>query len=286
MLSLDSMFGLDNSNQQRTDIIRIPIIKLKPFDNQPFKLYSEKRLQELADDIKLNGLLAPIIVRPLDDGMYQILAGHNRVSACLLNNENVIDAIVKNVNDAEAELILVQSNLQQRQELSNSEKAKAYQMRHKALKKLGKVNRGKHNSLAMLADESNESQRTIARYIKTNKLSSDLMNRFDNKEFSVSTAEKLSSLSKQNQTIIDEFLEVSDKKLNAAIVEKICHLADEDKLNENKLMKLYTPRKKDVRIEDIMNDIEQFNIQIGMDELNAIIKVFQNHSLLKNKLIE
>ena len=59
MLSLDSMFGLDNSNQQRTDIIRIPIIKLKPFDNQPFKLYSEKRLQELADDIKLNGLLAP-----------------------------------------------------------------------------------------------------------------------------------------------------------------------------------------------------------------------------------
>ncbi|MCW6681838.1 ParB/RepB/Spo0J family partition protein [Aerococcaceae bacterium NML160702] len=284
MLSLDSMFGLEE-NPQRTEITRIPLIKLKPFENQPFKLYNEKKLKELAEDIKVNGLISPIVVRPAEDGMFQILAGHNRVNAFLLNQENVIDAIIKRVDDAEAELILVQSNLQQRQELSNSEKARAYHMRNKALKAIGKKNRGNHHSLATLAGEMNESQRTIARYIKSNNLSEDLMTRFDNNEFSVNTAEKLSILSKKDQAIVDEYLEVSGMKLNRTLVEKMCELSVQGNLSIDTLSELSKPRKTSVDLDALRAEAETVLGQ-SLDEatFTATINILQHHSLLKRKL--
>lgn len=284
MVSLDSMFGLEE-NPQRTEITRIPLIKLIPFENQPFKLYNERKLKELAEDIKTNGLISPIVVRPLEDGMFQILAGHNRVNAFLLNQENGIDAIIKRVDDAEAELILVQSNLQQRQELSNSEKARAYHMRNKALKAIGKKNRGNHHSLATLAGEMNESQRTIARYIKSNNLSEDLMTRFDNNEFSVNTAEKLSILSKKDQAIVDEYLEVSGMKLNRTLVEKMCELSVQGNLSIDTLSELSKPRKTSVDLDSLRAEAETVLGQ-SLDEatFTATINILQHHSLLKRKL--
>ncbi|MCW6660537.1 ParB/RepB/Spo0J family partition protein [Aerococcaceae bacterium NML191292] len=281
MLSLDSMFGLEQGSQ-RTEIVRIPLIKLKPFDNQPFKLYSDKKLQELATDIKQNGLLSPITVRPVDGGMYQILAGHNRVNAFLLNQENAIDAIVRQVDDAEAELILVQSNLVQRQELSNAEKAKAYQMRHKALKAIGKKKRGNHNSLSALAEETNESQRTVARYIKAANLIPDLMTRFDNNEFPVSVAEMLSTLSPSEQVIVDEFLETSGSKINGRTAASIMKLAENGKLSRDNINTL----EVNVKLTKTVDDIRSIMLESLGEQFDEITFAKTLEILKKEKIIK
>lgn len=287
MMSIDALFGLSQESQS-TQIVNIPIIKLIPYDNQPFKLYNEKQLKELANDIKVNGLLSPIVVRKLDTGMYQILAGHNRVNAFMLNNENVIPAIVKQVSDAEADLILVQSNLQQRQELSNSEKAKAYRLRNEALKKVGKRQRGNHRSLEQLAEDEKESSRTIARYIKSTHLVKDLMERFDNNEFSLGVAEQLASLDEKNQLIVDTFLEEHPQKISTNQAIEIVNIAHDEKLNNRLLeeicFKKKTTKAAKVTLTTIFETIEQNTTldAVKRDLVYATIEVLKDMKLLKN----
>lgn len=287
MMSIDALFGLSQKTQS-TQIINIPIIKLVPYDNQPFKLYDEKKLNELANDIKLNGLLSPIVVRPLDTGMFQVLAGHNRVNAMMLNNENVVPAIVKQVSDAEADLILVQSNLQQRQELSNSEKAKAYSLRNEALKKIGKKNRGNHRSLEQLAEDEKDSSRTIARYIKATQLVKDLMERFDNNEFSLGVAEQLASLDEKSQLVVDTFLEEYPQKLSTNHAIEIVNISQDEQIDGKTLENICSKRKakiiNKVTLTSIVEKLEEVTPldTVKMKIVYDTIEVLKNMKLLKN----
>lgn len=287
MMSIDALFGL-SQNPQSTQIVNVPIIKLVPYDNQPFKLYNEKQLKELANDIKVNGLLSPIVVRKLENEMYQILAGHNRVNAFMLNNENVIPAIVKQVSNAEADLILVQSNLQQRQELSNAEKARAYRLRNEALKQIGKKQRGNHRSLEQLAEDEKDSSRTIARYIKSTQLVDDLMERFDNNEFSLGVAEQLASLDEKNQLVVDTFLEEYPQKISINQAIEIVNIARDEQLDGKTLDEICSKKKtgkvNKVALSSIIEKIEQnFPLdKVKMDVVYATIEVLKTMKLLKN----
>ena len=211
MNMLDSMFGLQEG-EQKPKIEEIQLIKLDCFPNQPFKLYSEQKLKELADDIQENGLLNPIIVRPMPNGRYQVIAGHNRLNAFMLNKEVLIPAIVKEMTDNEAKIALVNSNLHQRQEISPGEKAKAYKLRHEALKQQGKRNTG--DTLAKLSETSGDSSRTISRYIKACDLSTGLFDRFSNNEFSVHVAEQLANLKEDDQIRLDDYIEMHKVKIS------------------------------------------------------------------------
>ena len=116
------------------DIQKLDICNLRPFKDHPFKPYSPIKLRELADDIAVNGVISPIIVRAQVDH-YEILAGHNRVEASKMAGLTQIPAIVKNVDDETACLIMANTNINQREELLPSEKAFAYKMRAEAMKK-------------------------------------------------------------------------------------------------------------------------------------------------------
>ena len=109
-------------------------------DAQPFKPYSEDKLAELADNIRQNGVISPVRLRlsPFEKGRYQILAGHNRVAASKLAGRKTIPAILMQATDDEAKLILIDSNLYQRDHLLPSEKAWAYKMRLDTVKQQGK----------------------------------------------------------------------------------------------------------------------------------------------------
>ncbi|MEG2720522.1 MAG: ParB/RepB/Spo0J family partition protein [Oscillospiraceae bacterium] len=115
-------------------VTEIPIEMLVPYNNQPFKPYSEEKLQLLAEDIQNNGVLNPVLVRQVDEDKFQILAGHNRVNACKKINMYNVPCIIKNVTDVEAELIMLNTNLNQRDELLPSEKAFAYKMQMDAIR--------------------------------------------------------------------------------------------------------------------------------------------------------
>lgn len=137
----DDTFG-DLGLQQEARLTRLPLAVLDPWVDengrpQPFKPYSPEKLSELADNIRANGVIEPIRVRPLPGGHFQILAGHNRVKAAGMAGLTVIPAIVEDVDDAQAAVMLVDSNLQHRDRLNLVEKGKALRMRQEALKRQG-----------------------------------------------------------------------------------------------------------------------------------------------------
>ncbi len=121
---------------RENQFFQCPLNILLEYKERPFKPHSEKKLQFLASDIRINGVLSPIIIRPFEDGKYQILDGHNRVRASKIAGMDKIPAIVKEVDDDIAKLIVVSTNLYQRDKLTYREKAYANKMQLEVLRKL------------------------------------------------------------------------------------------------------------------------------------------------------
>lgn len=122
-------------------IASIPVEKLVPFKNHPFKLYNDERLTEMVESIKANGIITPVIVRPLDSETYEILSGHNRVEAAKAAGFETIPVVIReNLSADEALLIVTETNLIQRSftDLSHSERAAALAVHHNAIKRQGK----------------------------------------------------------------------------------------------------------------------------------------------------
>lgn len=121
-------------NNNKDEIILIHQSKLKSFDEQPYKVLFDDSMEELIKSIRENGILTPIIVRKLKNDMYQIISGHRRVEAGRKARIHKFPAIIKNLNDDEAIILLVDSNLQ-RENILPSEKAYAYKLKLDAMKR-------------------------------------------------------------------------------------------------------------------------------------------------------
>ena len=218
----------------KNDIKKIDINLLVPFENQPFRPYSSDKLRELAEDIKINGILSPVIVKPVEDGKYQILAGHNRTSAAKLTGMTEIPCIVKNVDDDTAKLIVVNTNLNQRQELLHSEKAFAYKMQLEAMKR--QAGRPKENSdqlgpnlkgvfsTEILAEKSDESQTQIKRYIRLTYLIKPMLDMIDNNKMPFMVGVNLSFLSEGNQDILYDLITDNKMKITLSQAEELKRL--------------------------------------------------------------
>ena len=184
---------------------------------QPFRIYPEDKLQELAENIRQNGLITPVRLRlnPANPMRYQTLAGHNRIAAAKLIGMTEIDAIVENVDDDTARLIVVDSNLCQREKMLPSEKAFAYKMRLETLKrKAGR--KAKNNwdqvgpnsrSAEILASKSEDSLTQIKRYISLTRLLPPLMDMVDAEEISLVGGVALSFLSSAAQQTLLEVMQ-------------------------------------------------------------------------------
>lgn len=207
-----------------SDIEQISLEKLIPYDNQPFRPYSPAKLKELAEDIKMNGILSPLIVRPLL-GKYQILAGHNRANAAKIAGLETAPCIIKNVDDDTAKLILVNTNLNQRDELLPSEKAFAYKLQLEALKRQGKrtdltsepldwksnqttsepLDR-KLESANIVGDMNNTSAIQIRRFIRLTYLIKPLLNMVDEAKLPFRVGVDLSYLTDSEQVLLHDYI--------------------------------------------------------------------------------
>jgi len=153
----------------------LPIAKLKSFSKHPFKVYDHEKMLALADSIKEQGVIVPILVRPIKDEKfeYEIVAGHNRVQASRLAEKDVIPCIVRELDDETATILMVDTNLQQRETILPSEKAWAYKYKLEAIKSQGKrtdltsdqVGR-KLENVEKMAENSDDSRNQIRRYIR------------------------------------------------------------------------------------------------------------------------
>lgn len=230
--SYDALFG----STPKGNIQKLSIADLQPYPNQPFHPYSVQRLQELSEDIAQNGVLCPIIVRPMpadDEHLYsyfQILAGHNRVAAAEAAGLLEVPAIVKDVGEDEAALIMVTTNLNQRDKLLPSEKAFAYKMQLEAMKKT--VGRPAKNNLSQLgtqkrsdqtmAEYAGESRNQIQRYIRLTYLIQPFLELIDNDALPFIVGVYLSYLPQERQELLYSFMEANEiKKISMAQAEVI-----------------------------------------------------------------
>lgn len=188
-----------------TQLTNLPLDILDPWtdengETQPFDSYSPDELQDLAENIQMNGVIQPIHVRPMPDGRFQILSGHNRCAAAKLAGLTVIPALVKQMDDAQAAIIMVDSNMKLRQVILPSNKARAYAIRIKSLERhsgrpanncsqVG-YNFNGAKSVNIIASESTDSARQIQRYLRLNKLHSYLLELVDNSSRKVPEGQK------------------------------------------------------------------------------------------------
>ena len=199
-----------------TAVKDLPLDLLDPWRDeahraQPFKPYAEKELLELAENIRQNGVISPIRVRssPFVPGRFQILAGHNRVAAARLAGLTTVPAITLQATDDEAKLILVDSNLYQREHLLPSEKAFAYKLKMEALSHQGVAcGRVGHKSRDAISDT--DSGRQVQRYIRLTHLIPELLEKMDREEIALSVGVELSYLDEYSQQDVLEQCEIND----------------------------------------------------------------------------
>ena len=195
--SFDDLFSGANAEQNvpEQEIKRIPINLLHDFQHHPFKIKEDDRFYEMVDSIKKYGVLVPGLARPRAEGGYEIVAGHTRRMACLHAGVDDMPFIVKNYNDDEATIVMVDSNIQ-REDILVSEKARAYKMRYDAVKHQGK----KGNTLNAMSEDTGENAKKIQRYIWLARLNDELLEMVDVKALGFSQGVAISFLNEDEQS--------------------------------------------------------------------------------------
>lgn len=216
MTSFDDLFGSNEETVCSVDTVNtiqdIEISKLSTFANHPFKVLDDEKMEETKESIAKYGVLVPIIVRPKEDGTFEIIAGHRRKRACELLGIPTIPTIVRDLDDEESTIVMVDSNIQ-RENLLFSEKAYAYKMKVDAIKR--KAGRPKNNlvqvepnyekgksSADIVADDAGESKAQVKRYIRLTELITDLLDMTDEHKLAFNTAVELSYLSHDEQAML------------------------------------------------------------------------------------
>lgn len=241
LTSYDDLFETDESREdlKRERLMEIPISQICDFPDHPYKVKDDESMMELVESIRTRGLIQPVLVRPLENGKYEMVSGHRRKRAFELANIEKIPARVMELTRDEAILSMVDSNLQ-RDEILPSEKAKAYKMRLEAMKRQGQrtdltsdPSGQKLRSNAELASQVNESEAQIKRYIRLNELIEPLLNLVDEKLIAMRPAVEISYLSKDAQKWIFEAIEYNDCTPSHAQTLRMRKFADQGKLSKD-----------------------------------------------------
>lgn len=209
MPSIDELLGV-SGEESATDI---EISRIHSFVNHPFKVLDDDKMDDLVESIKQNGVLTPVLVRPDKNNSYEMISGHRRMHAAIKAGLETIPAIVRDMEDDEAIVIMVDANIQ-REELLPSEKAFAYKMKLGAMKRQAgrpPKNNSCQNGTNLRSDEElgnlvGESARSIQRYIRLTELIPDLLDYVDKKRLQFTVAVDISYIDKEIQTWLFEYI--------------------------------------------------------------------------------
>lgn len=245
-------FGVHSGEARLSNV---PVELLDPWQDgngkgQPFRMYKDAQLRELADNIRQHGIITPLRVRPVGR-RFQILAGHNRCAAAKLIGLRTVPALVEAVEDAQAAEILVDSNLQQRQELLPSEKAFAYKLKLDAMKRqAGRPSKENSSQIETnfgtrsddrLAADMPDSRAQIQRYIRLTYLIPELLQMVDEGSLKLIAGVELSFLPQNTQSILLRLMLDDSVKINTAKA-KLLHKAMPD--TEEAVRALLLPKPK------------------------------------------
>lgn len=252
LTSYDDIFSTEASRQQE-QIQRLALSELHPFKDHPFRVLDDDRMMETVESVKEYGVLVPIIARPMPDGGYEIVSGHRRKRACELAGLNEIPAIVRDLDDDEAVIIMVDSNLQ-RENILPSERAKAYQMKLEAIKHQGErrdltsdqVGQKLRVAVERVAENAGESKSQVQRFIRLNNLEPPLIDKVDAGKLAFTPAVELSYLKPEEQQWLDTALENTQQTPSLSQAQRMKRESKQGTLSEQGIMEIMTENKQTV----------------------------------------
>ena len=226
--------GADYNSEQ---IQSIPIPKMVPFKDHPFKVVDDDSMLRTMESIAQFGILSPLIVRPLEDGRYQIISGHRRAYAAALVGLTEVPAIVRQMDDNLATILMVDSNLQ-RESILPSERAFAYKMKLEAMKRQGERTDlsgditssqvgMKLQTLDIIGRDSGDSRNQVHRFIRLTNLIPDLLELVDNKQISFNPAVELSYLTPKEQRYVVIAMEATQAAPSLSQAQRLKKLSQE-----------------------------------------------------------
>ena len=212
--TLDDLFTTqaerDDAKLER--VKNIPLDKLHPFKNHPFKILNNEEMERMIESIRKVGTITPALARPLPDGGYELISGHRRLAACQVLEIETMPVIVREMSDDEAIIAMVDANLQ-RETILPSEKAFAYKMKLEAVKHQGVTSRQvgeKLLSVTQVSRDSDDSERQIQRYIRLTYLIPELLSMVDDNKIAFNPAVEISYLDREEQLTLLDAINMND----------------------------------------------------------------------------
>lgn len=258
---LDDLFSTEESraDAQREKVQEIPLGKLHPFRNHPFKVKDDAAMQDTVESVREYGVLVPAIARPDPDGGYELIAGHRRHHASELAGKETMPVIVRDLDDDAATIIMVDSNLQ-REELLPSERAFAYKMKLEAIRHQGKRQEltssqvgMKLQALDIVGQQAGDSRNQVYRFIRLTELISELLDMVDERKIAFNPAVELSYLKKEEQTLLLEAMDSEQATPSLSQAQRL------KKFSQQKMLSLDVMRA--VMSEEKKNDLDRVTLK-------------------------
>ncbi len=238
--------------KKKESIQEIRTDEIWPFKDHPFKVIDDEAMLRTVESISQYGILSPLILRPMEGGGYEVISGHRRLHAAEQAGIETVPAIVRELNDDEATILMVDSNLQ-REHLLPSERAWAYRMKLEAMKHQGERTDltscqlgTKLRSDQQMAEGMDKSARTIQRYIRLTYLIPELLQMVDEKKISFNPAVELSYLSEQQQKDFIEAMEYSQNTPSLSQAQRLKKLAADGKCSLDAICAVMMEEKKEM----------------------------------------
>ena len=209
LTSVEELLGVSNEESA----MDLEIAKIRPFKDHPFKVLDDEKMQDLMESIRINGILSPVLVRPIGNDTYEMVSGHRRMHAAMMLGMDTVPAIIREMTGDEAVVKMVDANIQ-REELLPSEKAFAYKMKMDAMRR-GAGRPTKENSCQNganyradneLSNEVGESARQVQRYIRLTELIPELLDYVDQKRIQFTVAVEISYIDQEVQKWLFEYI--------------------------------------------------------------------------------
>ena len=240
----------------KEQVQQIPISEIRPFKNHPFKVLDDELMQQTVESIKQAGALNPTIIRPVPEGGYEMVAGHRRQHAAELAGLDTIPAIVRNLSDDEAVILMVDSNLQ-RETITPMERAQAYKMKLEALKHQGKrievqgdatspqIGEKSSWAVSIVANDAGASRSQVQRFIRLTELIPEVQEKVESGEVAFSPAVELSFLSHEEQKQFLDAMDYSQNTPSLSQAQRLKKLSREGKCTQEAMYSIMSEEKKD-----------------------------------------
>ncbi len=249
--SYDDIFTTEETrgDEEREKVQMIDLSALHPFRNHPFKVKDDEAMGNTVESVKQYGVRVPSIARPLEEGGYELVAGHRRRHACELAGEKEMPVIVRDLDDDEATIIMVDSNLQ-RESLLSSERAFAYKMKLDAIKHQGSrsdltsMQIAQKLSAERVGGDAGLSKDQVRRFIRLTALIPDLLNLVDDKKIAFNPTVELSYLKIEEQVLLLDAMESEQATPSLSQAQRLKKFSQEGSLSVDVMRAIMSEEKK------------------------------------------